>query len=119
MLPDYLRIIQGDGICYETICGILDALIENGWSAENITFGSGGALLQRMDRDTQKCAYKCCLAEIDGKRVEVFKDPVTDPGKTSKKGDLTLVRKDGQFFSKVKEDIQPDEVRNDFIETLT
>ena len=35
-----------------------------GWSTENLTFGSGGALLQRLDRDTQRCAYKCSLAEV-------------------------------------------------------
>jgi nicotinamide phosphoribosyltransferase len=57
-----------------------------------VAFGSGGALLQRMDRDTQKCAFKCCEAVIDGVAVPVFKDPVTDPGKQSKKGQLRLVK---------------------------
>ena len=28
-----------------------------------------GALLQKMDRDTQKCAYKCCFAVINDKPV--------------------------------------------------
>lgn len=69
MLPPHLRIIQGDGISYETIGLILEKLKKNGWSADNITFGSGGALLQRMDRDTQKCAFKCSYAVIDGKEV--------------------------------------------------
>jgi nicotinamide phosphoribosyltransferase len=36
---------------------------------DNITFGSGGALLQKMDRDTQSFAYKACHAIIDGKPV--------------------------------------------------
>ena len=52
----------------------------------------GGALLQKLDRDTQKFAMKCSAARVDGRWIDVFKDPVTDPGKVSKKGRLDLVR---------------------------
>lgn len=69
MLPKYLRVIQGDGISYETLAVILDAMKANKWSADNLAFGSGGALLQRLDRDTQKCAFKCSYALIGGKEV--------------------------------------------------
>jgi nicotinic acid phosphoribosyltransferase len=69
LLPSFLRIIQGDGISYETLGAILDNMKKHNWSAENVAFGSGGALLQRMDRDTQKCAFKCSYAVIDGKEV--------------------------------------------------
>ena len=72
MLPDYIRVIQGDGISYETIGEILSAMEKEGWSSDNLTFGSGGGLLQKMNRDTQKCAYKCCLAIIDGKKVKLL-----------------------------------------------
>ena len=58
----------------------------DGWSANNIAFGSGGGLLQKMNRDTQKCAFKCSLATVDNKDIDVFKDPITAPGKKSKKG---------------------------------
>jgi len=44
-------------------------MTKHGWSADNIAFGSGGALLQRVHRDTQKCAFKCCYAIINGKGV--------------------------------------------------
>jgi len=61
---------------------------------ENVAFGSGGALLQKLNRDTQKCAFKCSevtqLVDGESKNVLVFKDPITDPGKQSKKGRLTL-----------------------------
>ena len=52
----------------------------------------GGALLQKLDRDTQKFALKCSAARIDGKWMDVFKDPVTDHAKASKRGRLTLAR---------------------------
>ena len=42
MLPAYIRVIQGDGISYETLPAILERMKENNWSAENLAFGSGG-----------------------------------------------------------------------------
>lgn len=69
LLPPFIRVIQGDGISYETLGAILDNMEKNNWSAENLAFGSGGALLQRLDRDTQKCAYKCSYAVCNGKEV--------------------------------------------------
>ena len=90
VLDDHVRIIQGDGIDYEMIIEILEHLKVNGWSADNIAFGSGGGLLQKMNRDTLKCAFKCSLAIIDDHERFVYKDPITDPGKRSKKGYITL-----------------------------
>lgn len=90
LLPPYIRVIQGDGVSYEMIMKILTEMTKNGYAADNVAFGSGGALLQKMDRDTQKVAFKCCYAKIGGKDVDVFKDPITDKGKRSKKGRLTL-----------------------------
>ena len=63
-LPPYLRVIQGDGVNIETLEEILGAMKNAKWSAENVTFGSGGALLQVLDRDTQKCAFKCSYVVI-------------------------------------------------------
>lgn len=97
VLPPYLRVIQGDGIDMESMEVILKCLTDRGWSASNIAFGSGGGLLQKVNRDTQKWAFKCCFAEVKGKPVDVRKDPVTDPGKRSKAGRLDLVERDGLF----------------------
>jgi len=90
LLPPCVRVIQGDGVDYETIPKILQSLMDKGFAADNIAFGSGGALLQKVNRDTFKCAFKCCEVTVDGKARDVFKDPATDPGKASKKGRLTL-----------------------------
>jgi nicotinamide phosphoribosyltransferase len=43
-----------------------------------------------LNRDTLKFAFKCSHAVVDGEDVDVFKTPVTDPGKNSKKGKLDL-----------------------------
>jgi nicotinamide phosphoribosyltransferase len=93
----HVRVIQGDGITRESIERILAALAAHGYSADNIAFGQGGALLQQVNRDTQRFAMKCSAVQVDGQWRDVFKDPVTDPGKRSKAGCLTLMRKGGSF----------------------
>jgi len=92
LLPPYIRVIQGDGVDYESIPLILQALADAGFAADNIAFGSGGALLQKVNRDTFKCAFKCAEITVNGTARDVFKDPITDKGKASKKGRLTLQR---------------------------
>jgi nicotinamide phosphoribosyltransferase len=95
VLNPKVRVIQGDGIDRHSIKVILEALRQDGWSADNLAFGSGGGLLQKLDRDTMKFAMKCTAVEIDGVWHDVYKDPITDPGKRSKRG-LLVVRKDDQ-----------------------
>mmetsp|Transcript_2626 Transcript_2626/g.6770 ORF Transcript_2626/g.6770 Transcript_2626/m.6770 type:complete len:545 (+) Transcript_2626:84-1718(+) len=90
LLPPCIRVIQGDGVSYITIPKILEVLHQKGIAADNVVFGSGGALLQRLDRDTFKCAFKCAEIMVNGQPSPVFKDPITDAGKASKKGRLTL-----------------------------
>lgn len=106
VLHKAVSVIQGDGISYESIKAICTAMKKNGWSISNILFGSGGALLQKLNRDTQKFAYKACIVTVDGKKREVFKDPVTDPGKKSKAGDLTLVMEDGVYGTIKRENLK-------------
>jgi nicotinamide phosphoribosyltransferase len=48
----------------------------------------GGMATGDLDRDTNKWAMKCSEMVIDGERIDIFKDPITDPGKKSKKGPL-------------------------------
>jgi len=89
---DNVRIIQGDGINLDALRLCLSNLFHNGFSAENIAFGMGGGLLQQVNRDTMQWAMKCSAMQVEGRWRDVFKSPVGDPGKTSKKGRLTLVR---------------------------
>jgi nicotinamide phosphoribosyltransferase len=91
VLPPYLRVIQGDGIDRHSMKDILELLTSLGWSATNIAFGSGGGLLQKVNRDTQKWAFKCSAIRVNGELRRVFKDPITDSGKRSKSGLLDLV----------------------------
>lgn len=97
---DGVRVIQGDGVEQSSIIQILEYLVLNGYSASNVAFGMGGALLQKVNRDTQKFAFKCSAAIVDNKLIDVFKDPITDSGKRSKAGVLDLVFSDGKFVTR-------------------
>ncbi len=95
VLNPKVRVIQGDGIDAESMVRILDKLHQKGWSTDNIAFGSGGGLLQKLNRDDAKFAFKCSSVIVDGVERDVFKDPITDSGKTSKSGRLSLVKVTG------------------------
>lgn len=97
VLHPSVRAIQGDGVNINSIYDILTNLRREGWSAENVVFGMGGALLQKVNRDTFKYAMKASAAIVDGQWIDVFKDPVTDQGKRSKKGVLAVRKLDNKY----------------------
>lgn len=112
VLDDHIRIIQGDGITRETLSEILDAMMERGWSSDNLAFGSGGGLLQQCNRDTLKFAFKCSSVVTNGEECDVFKQPATAAWKSSKKGRLALVKDEmfktvhGSEYATVSENVQ-------------
>lgn len=97
VLPACVRLIQGDGVCAAAIEAILAEMKNRGLSADNVAFGMGGELLQKVNRDTQKFAMKASAICINGEWRDVYKDPITDQGKRSKKGRLALIKLNGQF----------------------
>lgn len=111
-----VRLIQGDGINRNTLVEILSNMAEYGWSCDNIVFGMGGGLMQKMDRDSLGFAIKCNMAVVNGDFREVYKRPVGDPLKAShrglfSKGLLNDVFINGKLvletdFNKIKEKIK-------------
>ena len=103
VLPDCIRLIQGDGVSLRSIEAILTALENRGISADNLAFGMGGELLQKVNRDTQKFAMKASAICVQGEWRDISKDPITDPGKRSKRGRLALIHNNGQYQT-IRED---------------
>ena len=107
------RIIWGDGVTPETIEAILKFAMAEGFSPANFAFGSGGDLMQNVNRDTCKMAIKCsAILTKDDMWHDVYKDPITDQGKRSKAGrqyndNLQLVFRNGE----IKRKFSFDEVR--------
>jgi len=95
-----VRVIWGDGINIQSIQAIMRIMVDlNGWSADNFAFGMGGALLQIVDRDTQRFAMKCSSVQVDGEWRDVVKDPITDSGKRSKGGRVKLFTNSGGEYA--------------------
>lgn len=99
VLPPYIRVIQGDGINYVSIGGICENMEAHKLSADNIAFGMGGAMLQGVNRDTLKFAMKASAAKVRGLWRDVYKDPVGDTSKRSKRGVLALVEREGEYVT--------------------
>lgn len=112
-----VRVLQGDGINHASIRSILYTITLAGYSADNVVFGQGGALLQIVNRDDQKFAMKCSAALVNGEWVDVYKDPIHDKGKQSKKGKLALIpTPDG--FTTIRKDAEQFYISKDVLETV-
>lgn len=93
-LPSYIRVIQGDGVDKNSIEDILISMKENNYSAANITFGMGGALLQKLDRDTYSFAMKVSAIHDGNAWKDVYKEPSNDKTKNSRRGRFAIVQND-------------------------
>lgn len=97
-------VIQGDGINYAQIQKILLEVKNSGFSAENVVFGMGGGLLQKVNRDTLSFATKLSYLETqNGERRNIIKMPKLDSNKFSLPGEF-LVEMDTHPIVYPKED---------------
>jgi nicotinamide phosphoribosyltransferase len=108
-----IRVLWGDGIDKDGIEKILTTLATAGFAAENVAFGMGGGLLQKVNRDTQRFAFKSSAQCRGGVWHDIFKMP-KDLSKASKKGRLALT-KEGNTFNTVRQELAKG---NDILETV-
>lgn len=96
-----LRVLQGDGVRLDTLPLMLASVVANGLCVDTVHFGSGGGLLQKVDRDSLSCAFKCCAMHVPVKdemgddtfkTFEIGKKPISG-GKTSFAGDPVVTMK--------------------------
>lgn len=98
-LDPHIGAIYGDSITLDRCEEICERLKQKGFSSTNIVFGIGSYTYQYVTRDTLGWAMKATYAEINGKGVNLTKDPKTDDGtKKSHSGILKVIRNDqGEF----------------------
>ncbi|KAK9795195.1 hypothetical protein WJX73_003091 [Symbiochloris irregularis] len=95
-VPRGCGVIQGDGIKYERLASMLEAVLEAGYSAEAVAFGMGGGLLQKVNRDTMSFATKLShVVYEDGTPADIMKAPLNAISKSSLPGVLAVKRVDG------------------------
>lgn len=103
VLDPHIGTLWGDGIDAVGIEKILAAAYDEGFAASNVVFGMGGGLLQKVNRDTLRCAFKCSAQKRNGEWHDVQKRPL-DTTKASKTGrfkelDLPVVFDTGELIT--------------------
>lgn len=119
-LLNSVRVLWGDGIDKDMIVELGNCLINNGYSVDNMVFGSGGGLLQKVNRDTYAFAQKGCAYALKNGKYKWYpmaKDPITDHGKKSVGG------RRGVFVSRLTSevidvDIDEQEISDEWIPLL-
>lgn len=95
------KVLWGDGIDEDSVTKPFHYAEAYGYSADSIMTGSGGGLMSaNIDRDTCKFAFKASSMTINGEDIGISKNPITDPGKVSKRGRLMLCKDNGKFYTK-------------------
>ncbi|TPX71185.1 nicotinate phosphoribosyltransferase [Spizellomyces sp. 'palustris'] len=96
-------VIQGDAVTYSTLQAILKAVTDAGYAAQNVAFGMGGGLLQRVNRDTMSFATKLSkMIYLDGterhvrRYGDVMKMPKTGSEKISLPGEFVVIKNEQQ-----------------------
>jgi nicotinamide phosphoribosyltransferase len=112
LLHPKVGVIYGDGMRPETINQLYSTLAYHGWAASNVAVGSGGGLLQQVNRDTQRFGFKACWGMRGGKPICIQKNPVGDHGKQSKGGFLSVINTGGELTT-VSQDVESNEERNE------
>lgn len=91
-LDPHIGAIYGDSITLDRARSITFNLERQGYASTNVVYGIGSYTYQHNTRDTFGSAMKATWAEVDGKGVDLFKDPVTDDGtKRSARGRLAVL----------------------------
>ena len=109
VLPPCIRVVQGDGLTFETFRGLYIELERRGLSADNVFCGMGGGLLQRLNRDTLNFGQKTNAICVNGQWIDVCKTPTGNSMKHSKPGRLALKYSDGNYQTVPRDSISADE----------
>jgi nicotinamide phosphoribosyltransferase len=108
VLTPKVRVIYGDSITPQRAEAIFKILCENGFACNNVILGVGSFSMQCLEqgdklnpytRDTYGVAIKATYCEVDGKPVQIYKDPKTDGGrfKKSQRGMCVVYRENGEI----------------------
>jgi nicotinamide phosphoribosyltransferase len=109
VLPDFIRVVQGDGVRRDSLPKVFIEMERRGLAADNAVFGMGGGLLQHCNRDTLEFGMKANAAKVNGEWRDTAKAPTADSMKVSKGGRLALQHVDGDYKTVRRDSIAPEE----------
>jgi len=107
-LDSHIGLIYGDSITLDRCEEILERLKIKKFTSTNVVLGIGSYTYQYNTRDSAGFAMKATAGAVNGKSVEIFKDPKTDTGmKKSAKGLLRVDLIDNEYV--LKDQCTPEE----------
>jgi nicotinamide phosphoribosyltransferase len=113
-LDTHIGCIYGDSITLDRCQAICNGLALKGFASTNMVYGIGSYTYQYTTRDTFGFAVKATYGIVNGKAVEMFKEPKTDNGiKNSAKG---LLRVNADLT--LSESVTPEEEAQGLLETV-
>lgn len=91
VLDSHIGVIYGDSITYDRAQRIMERLEAKGFASTNVVFGVGSFTYQYQTRDTFMSAMKATWVQVNGKGIDIYKDPATDNGtKKSARGRIAV-----------------------------
>lgn len=98
-IDPHIGIVYGDSITIERCKDICERLLAKGFCVNNVIFGVGSYTYNMISRDTLGHALKATYCEVNGKSIQIFKNPKTDKDaiKKSQKGKVAVVEQAGQL----------------------
>jgi len=118
MLDKHIGCIYGDSITLERAEAICEKLQKNGFASTNCVFGVGSYSLGYATRDSQGCAIKATYCVIDGKCVDIFKEPITDDGEKKSAKGLLMVYFDDKGNVNLKDKCSIEEEQSGLLRTV-
>ena len=98
VINDGVRVLQGDGVTLNDMTMILGRMEAMGFSADNIYFGVGSSLMQKVSRDSFEFTMKAnAMMTADGRWVDLVKRPAKMQEKASKSGRQAVVVELGEL----------------------
>lgn len=114
VLDQHIGLIHGEGITLDNIRPMFDAILNAGFSAENIVFGLGAYVYSvKVSRDDFGQALKATNCVIDGKEKVIFKAPHSkkEAFKRSPHGAVSIHGNSGEYY--MIENLTMEEAAND------
>ncbi|GCD11696.1 nicotinate phosphoribosyltransferase [Clostridium tagluense] len=113
VLDSHIGCVYGDSITLDRAEDICGQLTRKGFATNNVVLGIGSFTYNMVSRDTYGFCLKGTHAVINGKEVQIFKDPKSDSGnfKKSQKG-MCVVFKDENNIISCKDELTINQAKN-------
>lgn len=95
VLNPKVGVIYGDGFYRKKLEETYALMERRKLASSNLVVGIGGILLHNHSRDDMGFSLKATYVEEVGNGINIYKDPITDPGKKSPKGLCSLHHVEG------------------------